>query len=138
VRHSDAAAAATAEGRAFFVKDGTPSTVVTWRDGNTEFALPTWSFVQVNSEGESVTFLEVQSDALAPHLILPEDAWYSCEEGDIPATIPRITPVLPEIKPSPADELYLDRLRMQMHQVFQCSRRLCQQIAHLRLKAGSW
>ena len=97
MHHSDAAAAATAEGRAFFVKDGTPSTVVTWRDGDTEFALPTWSFVQVNSEGESVTVLEVQSNALAPHLILPEDAWYSCEGEDIPATIPRITPVLPEI-----------------------------------------
>jgi hypothetical protein len=138
MRHSSAAAAAAAEARAFFVKDGKPSTVVTWRGGNAEFALPTFSFAQVNSEGESVTVLEVQSDSLAPHLILPEDAWYSCEEGDLPATIPRITPVLPDIKPPPTDELYLDNLRMQMHQASQCSRRLCQQIAHMRLKAGSW
>ena len=35
--------------------------MVTWRGGNAEFALPTWSFVQVNSEGEYETVLEDHS-----------------------------------------------------------------------------
>ena len=135
--------ATSTEGRSCFIKDDNHSITVVWQSMDSKAGLlPTWSFEQMDPEGQIGIFLQVRSSALAPHLITMDDAWFvNGPEGVVkiqPAHTPRVELVSPVAAPIWADGIYLDNLRRQMYKASHCTRIECQQIVHNRMRAGSW
>lgn len=135
--------ATSTEGRSCFIKDDNHSIRVVWQSMDSKDGLlPTWSFEQMDPEGQIGIFLQVRSSALAPHLITMDDAWFVNGPGGVvkiqPAHTPRVELVSPVAAPTWADGIHLDNLRRQMYKASHCTRIECQQIVHNRMRAGSW